>query len=71
MLAKVDTDAIRAVVPHGPPREIARILKGFADAGLRVPKILDYGGMAGLDFAARSARKVREAEDELIRLAGG
>jgi phthiodiolone/phenolphthiodiolone dimycocerosates ketoreductase len=70
MLEKVDTNAIRAVVPCGTPKQIARTLKGFADAGLRVPKILDYGGMAGLKFAARSAEKVREAEDEFMRLVG-
>jgi phthiodiolone/phenolphthiodiolone dimycocerosates ketoreductase len=35
-----------------------------------VPKILDYGGMAGLRFGARSAQKVRDAEDELLRLTG-
>jgi phthiodiolone/phenolphthiodiolone dimycocerosates ketoreductase len=68
MLAKTDTNAVRAILPHGPPSEIARILKGFADAGLRVPKILDYSGMAGLKFGARSAEKVREAEDEFMRL---
>jgi phthiodiolone/phenolphthiodiolone dimycocerosates ketoreductase len=68
MLAKTDTDAIRAVVPHGTPQQIARTLKGYADAGLRVPKILDYSGMAGLKFGARSAEKVREAEDEFMRL---
>jgi phthiodiolone/phenolphthiodiolone dimycocerosates ketoreductase len=67
-LAKVDTRAIRAVVPTGTPQQIARTLKGFADAGLRVPKILDYSGMAGLKFGARSAEKVREAEDEFMRL---
>jgi phthiodiolone/phenolphthiodiolone dimycocerosates ketoreductase len=71
LLEKVDPRSILAVVPHGTPKRVAQILKGYLDAGLRVPKILDYGGMAGLDFAARSARKVREAEDELIRLAGG
>ena len=47
---------------------MARTVKGFCDAGLRVPKILDYSGMAGLAFAARSAAKVRETEDELLRL---
>ena len=50
------------------PKEIARILKGYIEAGLRVPKILDYGSMAGLKFAARSAQKVRGREDELMRL---
>jgi phthiodiolone/phenolphthiodiolone dimycocerosates ketoreductase len=70
LLEKVDPRSILAVLPHGGPKRIAEIVKGYLDAGVRVPKILDYGGMAGLKFAARSARKVREAEDELIRLAG-
>jgi phthiodiolone/phenolphthiodiolone dimycocerosates ketoreductase len=68
MLKKVDVDAIRAIVPNGTPQKVARTLQGFVEAGLRVPKILDYGGMAGLAYAARSAQKVREAEDELMRL---
>ena len=70
MLKKVNVDAIRAIVPNGTPGKIASILKGFVEAGMRVPKILDYGSMAGLKYAARSAGKVREAEDELIRLLG-
>lgn len=68
MLEKVDVQSIRDLVPHGTPREVARIVKGFCDAGLRVPKILDYGGMAGLQYAAESPQKVRETEDELMRL---
>jgi len=52
------------------PQQIARTLKGYMEAGLRVCKILDYGGMAGLKYAARSAQKVREAEDEIARLVG-
>jgi phthiodiolone/phenolphthiodiolone dimycocerosates ketoreductase len=68
MLAKVDVESILAIIPHGSPQKIARTVKGFVDAGLRVPKILDYSGMAGSKFAARSAAKVREAEDELMRL---
>ena len=47
-----------------------RVLRDV-DAGLRVPKILDYGAMAGLDYAATSAENVRAAEDELIALCGG
>ena len=70
MLKKVNVDSLLRIVPHGTPKEIARILKGFVDAGLRVPKILDYGSMAGLKFAARSAQKVQDAEDELMRLVG-
>jgi phthiodiolone/phenolphthiodiolone dimycocerosates ketoreductase len=68
MLKRVEVEAILKIVPHGTPKQIARTLKGFVDAGLRVPKILDYGGMAGLQYAARSAQKVRDAEDELMRL---
>jgi len=70
MLKKVNSEAILAIVPHGTPRKVATTLKGYIDAGLRVPKILDYSGMAGLPFAARSPRKVRDAEDELMRLVG-
>ncbi len=70
MLDKVRPEMILSILPHGSPQKVARMLKGFVDAGLRVPKILDYGGMAGLKFAARAAEKVREAEDELLRLCG-
>ena len=60
MLEKVDVQSIRDIVPHGTPQQVARIVKGFCDAGLRVPKILDYGGMAGLAvrgaLAAEGAR---------------
>jgi phthiodiolone/phenolphthiodiolone dimycocerosates ketoreductase len=69
-LARVTPQMILAVVPHGTPKRVAQILKGYVEAGLQVPRVLDYGGMAGLKFAARSAAKVRAAEDELIRLAG-
>jgi phthiodiolone/phenolphthiodiolone dimycocerosates ketoreductase len=70
MLKKVNLDSLLAIVPHGSSKQIARILKGYIDAGLRVPKILDYGSMAGLKYAARSAQKVLDAEDELMRLVG-
>jgi len=71
MLKKTNVEAIRKIIPCGTPKEVARRLKGFVDAGLRVVKILDYGGMAGLKFAARSAEKVRATEDELMRLVEG
>jgi len=70
LLRKVDVEAILAVMPHGTPREVARTMKGYAEAGMRVYKILDYGSMGGLKFAAGSAAKVRETEDELARLLG-
>jgi len=69
-LDRVDPEAILAVVPHGTPRQVAARIKEFVDAGLRVPKILDYGAMAGLRFAAASAENVRQTEDELMRLCG-
>ncbi len=71
MLAKVEPEMLLAVVPHGTPKQVAAIIKNFCDAGLRVPKVLDYGGMAGLKYGASSAQKVRETEDELLRLVGG
>ena len=69
-LDQVDPQAILDLVPHGTPKQVAGIVKTYCDAGLRVPKILDYGGMAGLKYGALSAAKVREAEDELLRLVG-
>lgn len=69
-LARVEPESILAVVPHGTPRQVAARIKEFVDAGLRVPKILDYGAMAGLRFTAASAENVRRTEDELMRLCG-
>ena len=70
-LAQVEPKSLLAVLPHGTPAQIGQVVKGYVDAGLQVPRILDYGGMAGLAFGARSAAKVRAAEDELIQLTGG
>jgi len=69
-LDRVDPEAILAIVPHGTPNEVARIIKSYVDAGLRVPKILDYSTMAGLEFGAASAANVRSTEDELMTLCG-
>ncbi|MEZ0355094.1 LLM class flavin-dependent oxidoreductase [Mycobacterium sp. ENV421] len=69
-LAKVEPEAILAVVPHGTPKHVARTIKSYVDAGLRVPKILDYSAMAGLEFSAVSAANVRRTEDELLTLCG-
>jgi phthiodiolone/phenolphthiodiolone dimycocerosates ketoreductase len=71
VLAKVQPESILAVVPHGSPQQVARRYKQYFDAGMRTPKILDYSGMAGAKFAARSAEKVRQAEDEFVRLTRG
>lgn len=68
---QVYPEMILDLIPHGTPRQVAGVVKGFCDAGLRVPKILDYGGMAGLAYGAKSPAKVREAEDELLRLCEG
>jgi phthiodiolone/phenolphthiodiolone dimycocerosates ketoreductase len=69
-LDRVDPAAILAAIPHGAPKRVAEIVKGYADAGARVLKVLDYGAMAGLRFGAGSAAKVRAFEDELLRIAG-
>ncbi|MFI5511318.1 LLM class flavin-dependent oxidoreductase [Mycobacterium sp. NPDC051804] len=69
-LDRVDPESILAVVPHGTPKQVAQVIKNYVDAGLRVPKILDYGGMAGLSYSAASAENVRDVEDELMRLCG-
>ena len=69
-LAQVHPEMLLAIVPHGTPKEVAKIIKTFVDAGLRVPKILDYGAMAGLGYAEASAANVRAAEDELLQLCG-
>jgi phthiodiolone/phenolphthiodiolone dimycocerosates ketoreductase len=55
----------------GTPKQVARKLKGYVDAGLRVPKILNYAGMAGLKYAARAAQRVTETEQELLKLVQG
>lgn len=66
----LDTQAIRDIFPVGTAKQVAAKFKGFADAGMRVFKVMDYGGMAGAKFAAKSAQKVREVEDEVLRLCG-
>lgn len=71
MLTRTRPEHILSVVEHGSPQQIAAKYKGYVDAGMRVAKLLDYSGMAGLKFAATSAEKVRQAEDELMRLSGG
>jgi phthiodiolone/phenolphthiodiolone dimycocerosates ketoreductase len=69
-LNRVHPEAILSVIPHGTPAEVARVIKDYVDAGLRVPKIMDYGAMAGLQYSAASADNVRDTEDELMRLCG-
>jgi phthiodiolone/phenolphthiodiolone dimycocerosates ketoreductase len=69
-LHQVRPEMVLSVVPHGTPKEVAKIVKTYVDAGLRVPKILDYGAMAGLKYAQASAANVRAAEDELMRICG-
>jgi phthiodiolone/phenolphthiodiolone dimycocerosates ketoreductase len=67
-MAQVTPEAVLAAIPHGTPKEVAAIMKGYADAGARVIQVLDYGAMAGLKFGATSAAKVRAFEDELLRI---
>ncbi|MGE0387610.1 MAG: LLM class flavin-dependent oxidoreductase [Gammaproteobacteria bacterium] len=63
-------ELLRKIIVTGTPKEIARYAKGFVDAGMQVGCLLDYSGMGGLKFAATSAAKHRQAEDELLRLVG-
>jgi phthiodiolone/phenolphthiodiolone dimycocerosates ketoreductase len=70
-LDRFEPEALLAIVPHGTSKDVARIIKSYVDAGLRVPKILDYSAMAGLDYAAASAARVRQTEDELAALCEG
>jgi phthiodiolone/phenolphthiodiolone dimycocerosates ketoreductase len=67
---RVDTQAVRDIFPCGTPKQVAHKVKGFCDAGMRVFKLMEYGGMAGLEFGARSAAKVHETEDEVLKLVG-
>lgn len=67
-LDRVEPEMVLAMVPHGTPEQVARTVKEYIDAGLRVPKILDYGAMAGIDHAAASAANVRAAEDALLAM---
>ncbi len=69
-LAKAQPEMLLAIVPHGTPKQVASTIKTFVDAGLRVPKILDYGAMAGLGYTQTSAANVLAAEDELLQLCG-
>jgi phthiodiolone/phenolphthiodiolone dimycocerosates ketoreductase len=68
---EMDPQSIRDIFPVGTPKQVAAKLKGFVDAGMRVFKIMDYGGMGGLKYGAASAMKVREAEDELLLMCKG
>ncbi|VWX53138.1 LLM class flavin-dependent oxidoreductase [Novosphingobium sp. 9U] len=64
----LDTQMIRDIFPVGTPKQVAAKIKGFIDAGVRVYKLMEYGGMGGLRFSANSAAKVRETEDEIQKL---
>jgi phthiodiolone/phenolphthiodiolone dimycocerosates ketoreductase len=67
-VAEFDSRALRDIVPMGTPKQVAEKLSGFVDAGMRVVKIMDYGGMAGLKYGALSAQKVRDTEDALMAM---
>lgn len=64
----LDTRMIRDIFPVGTPKQVAAKIKGFADAGMRVYKLMEYGAMGGIRFSANSAAKVRETEDEIQKL---
>lgn len=70
MIGKVRPEMILECATHGSPKQVAWIVKGYIDAGLRVPKIVNNAAMAGLKFQARAAERVRETENELAILLG-
>jgi phthiodiolone/phenolphthiodiolone dimycocerosates ketoreductase len=70
LLDRIDPDSLLAVLPHGSPKRIAETARIYMDAGMRVLKIMDFGSVAGQKFAASSAQKVREVDDEIRRLTG-
>ncbi len=67
----LDTQAIRDIFPVGTPKQVAAKIKGFIDAGVTVYKLMEYGSMGGARFAATSALKVHETEDEIALLCKG
>jgi phthiodiolone/phenolphthiodiolone dimycocerosates ketoreductase len=69
-LGHVDPQALLKILRHGTPRQVAEIVKGYCDAGLRVPSILDYSRMAGLEYAATSPAKLAQTEEEIARAVG-
>lgn len=68
---EMDTQIIRDIIPVGTVKEVALKLKALIDAGARLFMVLDYGALAGLKFAAKSAEKTRQVEDEVLRLVRG
>ena len=61
----------KAIFPVGTPKQVAVKIKGFIDAGAKTYKLMEYGAMGGAKFAATSALKVRECEDEIALLCKG
>jgi phthiodiolone/phenolphthiodiolone dimycocerosates ketoreductase len=68
MLKDFNPEAFLAVTYHGTPTKVASLFKGYVDAGASLVKVMDYGGMAGLKYAASAGAKLRKTEDELVRL---
>jgi phthiodiolone/phenolphthiodiolone dimycocerosates ketoreductase len=69
--AEMDTQIIRDLIPVGTVKQVALKIKGLIDAGCRLFMILDYGALAGLKYAMKSAEKIRQVEDEVLRLVKG
>ncbi|MGE0388001.1 MAG: LLM class flavin-dependent oxidoreductase [Gammaproteobacteria bacterium] len=70
VIAQTPEELLRKLIMHGTPRQVAAQLKPYADAGVRVARMLDYSGMAGLKFAAAAPAKMRATEDALLTLVG-
>jgi phthiodiolone/phenolphthiodiolone dimycocerosates ketoreductase len=67
----MDTQIIRDIIPVGTVKQVARQIKGLIDSGARLFMVLDYGALAGLKFAMKSAEKIRQVEDEILKLVEG
>lgn len=66
-----DPQIVRDIIPVGSVQYVAKRIKAMTDAGARVFTVLDYGALAGLKYAAASPAKIRQVEDEVLRLVGG
>jgi phthiodiolone/phenolphthiodiolone dimycocerosates ketoreductase len=71
LIKNFNPEAFLAITPHGPPAKIAKLFKSYIDAGAKTTfKVMDYAGMAGLKYGAKSAQNLRATEDEIMRLVG-
>jgi phthiodiolone/phenolphthiodiolone dimycocerosates ketoreductase len=69
LIKNFNPEAFLAITRHGTPKKVAQMFKDYVDAGARTTfKVMDYAGMAGLKYGAKSAQNLRATEDEIMRL---